>query len=184
MNTTVISPHQTVLFAFPVHHSKPKPKVKTKPKTTRFGNFSFSVKCFSNSKPRCPLRIVQSSAINKINKIESQQRIIPPIFNQCNEKNALDITKPVVYALFCIVFGLFCPVSGFRQPAFAAVATPSAVVRGLFGRKTKGAETKEKGHKYSHCTRKLLEIVARLLKTIEEGQKLLVKRILKMSRLR
>lgn len=72
--------------------------------------------------------------------------------------------------MFYIVLVLFCPVSGFRKPAFAAVATPSAVLRGLFGRKTKGEEKTETGHKYSHCTRKLLEIVARLLKTIEEAK--------------
>lgn len=167
MNSTVISPHQALLFTFPVHHANPKSKFKTKLKTTRFGNFSFSVKSFSLSKTSCSLRIVQSSVINKI---EPQQRIIPPNFDQCNDKNAFDIAKPVVYALFYIVLGLFCPVSGFRKPAFAAVATPSAVLRGLFGRKTKGEEKTEKGHKYSHCTRKLLEIVARLLKTIEEAK--------------
>lgn len=78
------------------------------------------------------------------------------------------IAKPMVYALFCTAVG-FSPIRGFRA---CAIAVPM-VAEAIMGRKdnVKGGEAirlSTKGHEYSDCTRRLLETVSGLLKSIEE----------------
>ncbi|XP_059437221.1 probable inactive ATP-dependent zinc metalloprotease FTSHI 5, chloroplastic [Corylus avellana] len=78
------------------------------------------------------------------------------------------IAKPMLYALFCIAVG-FSPIRGFRA---CAIAVP-AVAEAIMGRKENVKEGElirlsSKGHEYSDCTRRLLETVSGLLRSIEE----------------
>ncbi|KAG8365730.1 hypothetical protein BUALT_Bualt17G0002300 [Buddleja alternifolia] len=161
-NSTLISPSQAqllhpLLFNFPLR----PPKIRTR-FTRNPSSSSFSVK--SCSKLSHPL-IVQCSVKNKNQPSELLRPTNSRRFND-DDKNALAaIAKPfAAFALFYVVVGFICPVVfGYRKPAFAAAA---ATTSDLF---VLGKEKKEEnGHKYSHCTRRLLEVVSRLLKIIEE----------------
>ncbi|GFP92574.1 ATP-dependent zinc metalloprotease ftsh [Phtheirospermum japonicum] len=165
MNSTLTSPLQNPLslFSFPLHlRAKPKPKTITLFSTR---NHSFFVK------PLFPLRFhAQSSGVvvvvddddDKINN-SNRPKIAPDNPTRCNdEKDPLAVAKPVVYALFYVVFGFLCPFLGFRKPALAATAVTQSVL---------SKENEETGHKYAGHTRRLLEVASKLVKTIEEARK-------------
>ncbi|KAI3453265.1 hypothetical protein Pfo_009928 [Paulownia fortunei] len=168
--STLTSPLQNpFLFKFPHHHC-----AKPKPKTSPFArNSSFFVKSLSPLYPlRVPadaagLRSVRCSVVDdEVNN--NRPLILSNNLKRCNdENNALDVAKPVAYALFYIVLGFFCPFFGFRKPALAAVAATPPVAS---SESVLSNENEEKGHPYSHYTRRLLEAVSRLLKIIEEAK--------------
>jgi hypothetical protein len=68
--------------------------------------------------------------------------------------------KPIALALFWIVIGL-CPIQGFQAPAIAAP-------RLFTWWKSKGDEQTSHDHEYSVYTRRLLEAVSKLLRTMKE----------------
>ncbi|XP_015576554.1 probable inactive ATP-dependent zinc metalloprotease FTSHI 5, chloroplastic [Ricinus communis] len=82
------------------------------------------------------------------------------------------ITRPIVYALFCIAIG-FCSVGSF--PAYAAVAEQVASEVIELKKKEKEKKLNEekysKGHEYSDYSRNLLAEVSVLLKCIEETRR-------------
>ncbi|POO02926.1 AAA-type ATPase [Trema orientale] len=75
------------------------------------------------------------------------------------------VAKQIVLALFCFALG-FAPVRGLRASAIAAPAVAEALVE-----EEKGKEANSKGHEYSECTRRLLETVSFLLRSMEEVRK-------------
>ncbi|XP_043689057.1 probable inactive ATP-dependent zinc metalloprotease FTSHI 5, chloroplastic [Telopea speciosissima] len=80
-----------------------------------------------------------------------------------SERNLLDsIRKLIVLALCCIAFGLL-PFNTLQVPAVAAAAPVVGVAT-----KKETRTKKEKEHEYSDYTRKLLEVVSKLLRRIEE----------------
>lgn len=170
MYSTLTSPLQNCsLFKFPLHRCT-KPKLKTIPFAR---NSSFFVKSFSPlyslrvSADAAAVRIVRYSVVD--DKVDNNRRRIQSnSLKRCNdENNAINVAKPIAYALFYIFIGVFCPFLGFRKPALAAVAAaPLAAASESVLRE----ENEEKGHEYSSYTRRLLEAVSRLLKIIEEAK--------------
>lgn len=78
------------------------------------------------------------------------------------------IAKPLLYAVFWVVFSVLCPIRGFLlPPAMAATTVVTEVTR-----KSKSSSAKEElnknDHEYSHCTKSLLETVSGLITKIEE----------------
>lgn len=85
------------------------------------------------------------------------------------DRNVLKcIAKPILYSLFCIAIG-FSPIRGLRGFAIAAPVATEARVYEKQNVKEEGLDTVSlKGHKYSDYTRRLLEVVSGLLRSIEE----------------
>ncbi|XP_054777160.1 probable inactive ATP-dependent zinc metalloprotease FTSHI 5, chloroplastic [Prosopis cineraria] len=90
-----------------------------------------------------------------------------------NHENAEDtffksIFRQLLYTLFCFAIG-FSSLGAVRVPAIAAPAVNEDIV----GKKDKGKDKNEnlKGHEYSDCTKRLLETVSSLLRSIEEVRK-------------
>ena len=82
-------------------------------------------------------------------------------FSKAEGKLLKCIAKQIVLALLCFAIGLV-PIRGLR---FSAIAAPAVVE--VLDKKEKGKE-KGKGHEYADCTRRLLETVSVLLRSIEE----------------
>lgn len=79
-------------------------------------------------------------------------------------ESAISVTKTLVYAVFCIAVSF----SPFKVPAIAATVA-SEVKLDNKGREIETEVVfKEKDHEYSDYTRRLLETVSNLLKTVEE----------------
>ncbi|KAG6396848.1 hypothetical protein SASPL_143005 [Salvia splendens] len=163
MNSTTLTPslQNFSFFDFPLRRG-----AKPSPKTARFPrNSPVSPKPFS---PLHPLRVPPSAAALRVvrcsasddkadNSLPSTQQIS---LKHCNGgNNALDVAKPIAYALFYVFIGVFCPLLGFQKPALAAAAAAAS-----------SATIEEKGHKYSQYTRRLLVTVSKLVKVIEEAR--------------
>ena len=150
MNSTTLTPslQNFSLFDFPLRRG-----AKPSPKTARFPrNSPVSLKPFS---PLHPLRVRCSASDDKADKnLPRTQQISLKHSNGGN--NALDVAKPIAYALFYVFIGVFCPLLGFQKPALAAAASSATI--------------EEKGHKYSQYTRRLLATVSKLVKVIEEAR--------------
>ncbi|CAK9156354.1 unnamed protein product [Ilex paraguariensis] len=153
--------HQNSVFNFssyapiPYHHHGRR-RIRT----------AFPVK-FSHTIPQTHLRIpikpdsfrFISSSREKVDKGKD-----PSAYNHENVLKV--IAKPILYTFFCIVVGL-CPIGGLKVPAFAATLVASETIQ-----RPKGKEKEEgviqNGHEYSDCTRRLLETVSGLLRTVGE----------------
>lgn len=89
------------------------------------------------------------------------------LYDKKNDGNMLNcIAKPIVYTLFCIAVG-FVPFRTVKAPAIAAQVVGERVL----DEKTNGEEDESRGHEYSDCTRRLLEAVSGVLRSIEEARK-------------
>lgn len=79
------------------------------------------------------------------------------------------IARPIVFAVFCIAVGFF-PTGRFQVPAIAAPVASDVMWKKKESEKVleETKELKSKDHKYSDCTRSLLEVVSGLLRSIEE----------------
>ncbi|XP_047261034.1 probable inactive ATP-dependent zinc metalloprotease FTSHI 5, chloroplastic isoform X4 [Capsicum annuum] len=118
-------------------------------------------------KPKSPLRIPITSARARLLKCSITKKDTNPVSH--NDQNPLKpIVKPIVCTLFSIAFGL-CPLLGFQFPAIAVPPPAAAEVRHKTKEgSNKGKDIDETRHEYSHCTKRLLETVSKLLKVIEE----------------
>ncbi|KAL5566845.1 hypothetical protein UlMin_030009 [Ulmus minor] len=77
------------------------------------------------------------------------------------------ITKQIVLALFCFAIS-FAPIRGFRG---CAIAAPAATVEVVDRKEKREKEVNSKGHEYADYTRRLLEMVSGLLRSVEEVRK-------------
>ncbi|XP_059633376.1 probable inactive ATP-dependent zinc metalloprotease FTSHI 5, chloroplastic [Cornus florida] len=127
----------------------------------------FSAK--SSHKPQTSLRLPNNASANRfleqsrtsISSSSSTNKENKPVLLGVNydDENILQrIAKSIVFALVFIVIGL-CPIRGFQVPVIAAAPAASEVVQ-----RTKS----RKGHEYSDYTRRLLETVSVLIRSIEE----------------
>lgn len=101
---------------------------------------------------------------------EEEKRVVSSVEFENSEGNLVQrISRPIVFAVFCIAVGFF-PIGRFQVPAIAAPAASDVMwktkERGKVLEETK--ELKSKDHEYSDCTRRLLEVVSGLLCSIEE----------------
>lgn len=78
------------------------------------------------------------------------------------------ILKQLLYALLCFAFG-FSPLGSVRVPALAAPVANEVILE----KKDKGKGKKQnfQGHEYADCTKRLLETVSGVLRSIEEVKK-------------
>uniref|UniRef100_A0A5B7C2I5 CARD domain-containing protein n=1 Tax=Davidia involucrata TaxID=16924 RepID=A0A5B7C2I5_DAVIN len=123
----------------------------------------FSVK--SSHKPQTLLRIPSNAGTIRF-ILKKEEKPAVRVVNYDGENVLKWIAKPIVYTLFCFVIGL-CPIRGFQLPAIAAAPVASEVIQRT-KTKQKGKELNVKGHEYSDCTRRLLETVSGLIRSIEE----------------
>ncbi|XP_051145687.1 probable inactive ATP-dependent zinc metalloprotease FTSHI 5, chloroplastic isoform X2 [Andrographis paniculata] len=164
MNSTS-SLQNTHLFNLPFRRC-PKPRRRIKPTAAPIPrNSSFFVNSFS-----CPLRVSAGRCSAVDTKGNGNKRIIQ--FNDFTPRDdgneVHEAVKTVTYALCCVVFGFLCPFFGLKKPALATVTSARSAAA------TESASAKEngeKGHQYSGYTKRLLEVVSRLLKTTEEAKK-------------
>ncbi|KAL6579408.1 hypothetical protein OROMI_009624 [Orobanche minor] len=167
MNSTLTSALQknSLLFNFPLHS-------RAKPKPVNVIPFSRNTLFFV--KPLYPLQfqaVVASfrcSCADNDDINNNRPRIRSNNPRRPNdERIALAIAKPIACALLYVFLGFFCPFFGFRKPALAAFAAPPPA----YVRESVLSEKNEKnGHKYSGHTRRLLKVVSRLIKKIEQGK--------------
>ncbi|KAI4301954.1 hypothetical protein L6164_035184 [Bauhinia variegata] len=78
------------------------------------------------------------------------------------------ILKQILYVLFCFAIG-FSPFGALRVPAIAAPVPKEIILEKKD--KGKGKVSNSKGHEYSDSTKRLLEKVSSVLKSIEEVRK-------------
>ncbi|KAG7023894.1 putative inactive ATP-dependent zinc metalloprotease FTSHI 5, chloroplastic, partial [Cucurbita argyrosperma subsp. argyrosperma] len=171
------------LSQFPAPHClQPSTPIRTRCRTsTRRWNFIFTRKCvnsISNGNrvqllgiPRVPRssNALQEAEESILEDLSISNFVSLPVHDKKNDGFMLNcIAKPIVYTLFCISVGFF-PFRTVKAPAIAAQAIGEAVL----SQKTHGKEdgSNLRGHKYSDCTRQLLETVSGVLRSIEETRK-------------
>ncbi|KFK37857.1 hypothetical protein AALP_AA3G038200 [Arabis alpina] len=101
------------------------------------------------------------------NKSENGSKVVP----LCRERVVQFVAKPLVYALFCIAIG-FTPVQSFQGPALAVPFLSDVIWK----KKKETVREKELvlksvDHEFSGYTRRLLETVSVLLKSVEKVRK-------------
>lgn len=91
------------------------------------------------------------------------------IVNYVNfDKSVLQcVAKPIVYSLFCILIGFF-PIRGLRVCAIAAPVATEVRIDKKQNVKEGLSSVSSEGHEYSEYTRRFLETVSVLLRSIEE----------------
>ncbi|XP_042986960.1 probable inactive ATP-dependent zinc metalloprotease FTSHI 5, chloroplastic isoform X2 [Carya illinoinensis] len=107
------------------------------------------------------------------NSHQPEKCLLNLIVNYGNfDKSIINRTaKTIVYALFCTAIG-FSPFRGFRACAVAApVVAKSILDRKENVKEQQSITVRSKGHEYSECTRRLLEVVSGLLRNIEEARR-------------
>lgn len=159
MHTSLTSPLQTqLLFSF---------RIQPCTKTTTIRSVTNAPSLFSPNPfpiripPSAALRLLRSSAAGHDANRPKPLKTLPGTvkLTDDNNKDVVSIAKPIALAVLYVAVAFVCPILGFRRPAFAAVATAADV-----------AQDEEKGHEYSHCTRRLLECATCLGKRIEEAR--------------
>ena len=171
------------LSQFPAPHClQPSTPIRTRCRTsTRRWNFIFTRKCVNSVSngnrvqllgiPRIPRssNALQEAEESILEDLSISNFVSLPVHDKKNDGFMLNcIAKPIVYTLFCIAVGFF-PFRTVKAPAIAAQAIGETVL----SQKTHGKEDGShlRGHKYSECTRQLLETVSGVLRSIEETRK-------------
>ncbi|KAL5700933.1 putative inactive ATP-dependent zinc metalloprotease FTSHI 5 [Ranunculus cassubicifolius] len=133
----------------------------------QFTRKTITIRC-SNNKPQSPLQITNSNSIQSSNS----SRFVKSIRNS------------IVLTVFCVVISFF-PIKGFQKPAIAISFTK------LLSRNEtkKKVESRYKEHEFTGYTKRLLETVSILLKSIEDVRvrkedMIIVKKALKAVKLR
>ncbi|KAF4379841.1 hypothetical protein G4B88_012764 [Cannabis sativa] len=129
------------------------------PHVYKFAAFSSIEPCCSSL---CSEQVVKEEHVSSssLNSPEPEGRLLKCVANK------------IVLALFCFAIG-FAPIRGIRV---SAIAAPVAEVLGRRAKenekeKEKGNEGSSRSHEYADCTRRLLETVSFLLRSIEEARK-------------
>lgn len=141
-------------------------------------------KASNYKRPLRPFRFCYSAAGNELfesfrrNHIElpsvledNEHRLKSLCFCDKNDSNAFPncIAKLVFYAFFLVALAFSLPVRGRSlPPAMAATAVVSEVDEKSKNGSRNERELNKNDHEYSHCTKRLLEVVSELLRTIEE----------------
>ncbi|XP_062084344.1 probable inactive ATP-dependent zinc metalloprotease FTSHI 5, chloroplastic [Humulus lupulus] len=137
----------------------PKPQLIFFPNVYKFAAFSSIEACCSSpcSEPVVNEERVASSILHSP---EPDGRLL-----KC-------VAKQIVLALFCFAIG-FAPIRGIRVSAIAAPVAEVLDKRVKMNEKEKekGNEASSRSHEYADCTRRLLETVSFLLRSIEEARK-------------
>ncbi|XP_052203783.1 probable inactive ATP-dependent zinc metalloprotease FTSHI 5, chloroplastic isoform X2 [Diospyros lotus] len=132
--------------------------------------FSFASFSYQNPRRRHQIRRVSvKSSLKPPKPSLSTQKQQNQLLNYGDDDKASllkCIARPIAVTLFFIAIG-FCPaLRGFHPPALAAVA---AEVKKGTG-KEKDVVLKQKDHEYSDLTRRLLQMVSELTRSIEEAR--------------
>ena len=178
--TLTSSPSITVKLS-PPYRDSPHPSFFTfnsfsPAKKHRAGTRRFLVKSPNRTRKLLPI----ASVFHAINFPDdsrspiSEKEVEKPVFSSVklekSEGNLVQyIARPIVFAVFCIAVGFF-PFRRFQVPAIAApVASDVTWKKKESGKVLEEIkELKGKDHEYSDCTRRLLEVVSGLLRSIEE----------------
>jgi len=100
---------------------------------------------------------------------EGNELVLSSEYNSAKTRESVIqfVTKPLVYALFCIAIGL-SPIRSFQAPALAVPFVSDVIWKKKKERvREKEVVLKAVDHEFSDYTRRLLETVSVLLKTIE-----------------
>lgn len=103
---------------------------------------------------------------------EGNELVPSSVYNAKTRESVIQfVSKPLVYVLFCIAIG-FSPIHSFQAPALAVPFVSDVIWKKKKETlKEKEVVLKAVDHEFSDYTRRLLEIVSVLLKTIDKVRK-------------
>lgn len=159
LNSQITSPNP--LTPFPNTHtlnlpSFPHPNNHRRRQRRRYQT-PFTVNSSHINKQFVPLKLPTTAGLNSIEQRQDKVSISNVVKH---------VSKTIAITVFCSVFGL-CPILGFNQNHAIAVPAISEVLK-LNRGKSKQVERKWNDHEFSRYTRRLLEVVAKLVRVIEE----------------